>query len=222
MSNTYSGGIAMVSVDDAVEIAELCTLAGCPGRIAEFFGSRLTPGLVKDQLAEAAATPTPAANTTRGAGEQRLDFRWPDLAERDRLAVTLQRRFEQVYRKRLLDVVAIDRDQLPPPSAAVMGGDRGKAVFDRQHERADRDVISRAMQADGQDLGQQHRADVRGLGGMLTHHRFEDAPGGDLQFIGRHVWRVGFGRPARHRGWHSGTGHPPHNQLLHVSGRALG
>ena len=101
MSNTYSGGIAMVSVDDAVEIAELCMLAKRPDRIAEFLGGQLTPGLVKDQLAKAAAAPTPAANTTMTAPVNSGSiFGGPTSAERDRLAVALQRRFEQVYPKR--------------------------------------------------------------------------------------------------------------------------
>ena len=83
-------------------------------------------------------------------------------------------------------VSGVDGDQLSPPGAAVMGDDRGEAIVDRQHERADRDLVACAVQADGQNAGQQHRADGRGFGGMLTHHRFEDAPGGELQFVGLH------------------------------------
>ena len=54
MSNSdssYYGGVPMVSVDDAEEIAELCMLAGRPERIAEFLGGRLTPGEVRNRLA---------------------------------------------------------------------------------------------------------------------------------------------------------------------------
>lgn len=98
MSNTYSG--PSISVDDAEEIAQLCMLAGRPDRIAEFLGSRLSPGLVRDQLAEAAAPQkTPAANTTAPANSGSI-FGGPTPAERDKLAVALQRRFEQVYPKR--------------------------------------------------------------------------------------------------------------------------
>ena len=93
--NSYSGTVPMVSVDDAVDIAELCMLAGSPDRIAEFLGSRLTPGEVKNRLTEAAAAPATTKTTT-----PRSIFGEPTAAERDALAVALQRRFEQVYPKR--------------------------------------------------------------------------------------------------------------------------
>ena len=78
-------------------------LAGRPDRIAEFFGSRLTPGLVRDQLAEARRRRRDRRCTTpAAAGETaaRGLFGGPNSAERDKLAVALQRRFEQVYPKR--------------------------------------------------------------------------------------------------------------------------
>jgi len=100
MSNSsyYSGGVAMVSVDDAVEIAELCLLAGKPDRIAEFLGGRLTPGLVRDQLAEAAAQPTPAANTTtKAAANSGSIFGGPTPTEKDGLTAAVRQRITAMY-----------------------------------------------------------------------------------------------------------------------------
>ena len=95
MSNTYSG-VPMVSVDDAEEIAELCMLAGRPERIAEFLGARLTPGEVRNRLAETAAPPTPAAQPANSGSI----FGGPTPDENARLAAALKTRMEQVYPKR--------------------------------------------------------------------------------------------------------------------------
>jgi hypothetical protein len=83
----YIGGVPTVSIDDAVEIAELCLLAGRPERIAEFLGDRLTPGLVRDRLS---AAPVPAAQPAAS----RSIFGEPTPAERDALTEAVRRRFE--------------------------------------------------------------------------------------------------------------------------------
>ena len=77
-------------------------VAGRPDRIAEFLGGRLMPGEVKDRLIAAATPAQPAANTMAPANSGSI-FGGPTSAERDRLAVALQRRFEQVYPERVLD-----------------------------------------------------------------------------------------------------------------------
>ena len=91
MSNSsyYSGGVPMISVDDAEEIAELCLLAGRPDRIAEFLGGRLTPGEVRNRLEAKAPPPAPAARSNRplfGDG--------PTAQQADALAAAIRRRFE--------------------------------------------------------------------------------------------------------------------------------
>jgi hypothetical protein len=99
MSNLHSsayGGIATISVDDAVEIAELCMLAGRADRIAEFLGGRLTPGLVRDQLAKLAAPPTPAPSAASSATNI---FGGPTPAQRDALTEAVRRRFAAMAAK---------------------------------------------------------------------------------------------------------------------------
>jgi len=82
MSNSYSSGVPMISVDDAEEIAEICMVAGRPDRIAEFLGGRLMPGEVKDRLIAAATPAQPAANTMAPANSGSI-FGGPTPAERD-------------------------------------------------------------------------------------------------------------------------------------------
>ena len=61
MSNSsYHGGVPSISVEDAIEITELCMIAGRPDRIADFFACRFTPGEVMDRLQ---AAPVPAARS---------------------------------------------------------------------------------------------------------------------------------------------------------------
>jgi len=62
----YRNTVATIAVDEAVEIAELCMLAGRPDRIVLFLNSRLTPDEVKDRLTAEATPATPAEDTTRG------------------------------------------------------------------------------------------------------------------------------------------------------------
>jgi hypothetical protein len=88
--NYYSGTVQMVSVEDAIEIAELCMLAGRPDRIAEFLGSRLTPGEVRDRLSAAPAAPSPAAKPAASPSI----FGGPTPEQRDALAAAIKRRFE--------------------------------------------------------------------------------------------------------------------------------
>ncbi len=69
------------------------------GSYRRILGSRLTPGEVRSRFTEAtepAARPAMAGATGEGRGL----FSGPTPAERDKLAVALQRRFEQVYPKR--------------------------------------------------------------------------------------------------------------------------
>jgi hypothetical protein len=103
MSNSqasYHGGIAMVSVDDAEEIADLCMLAGRPERIGEFIGGRLTPSEVKARLTETAAAPAPAAPTANAASAATPVFPGgPTPGQRDLLAAALETRFRQMYPK---------------------------------------------------------------------------------------------------------------------------
>jgi hypothetical protein len=100
-----SGGVPMISVDDAEEIAELCMLAGRPDRIAEFLGSRLTPGEVKNRLSEAAAPPTPARGASSkvpgstSAAANGSIFGGPTAAEQDALTVAVRQRLAAMSAK---------------------------------------------------------------------------------------------------------------------------
>jgi hypothetical protein len=91
----YSGGVPTISVDNAIEIVELCMIAGTPNRITDFFACRFTPEEVKARLSAAPAAPTapaPAASPSIFGG--------PTPEEGDVLAVVLKKRFEAMYGKR--------------------------------------------------------------------------------------------------------------------------
>jgi hypothetical protein len=93
----YSGGVPTISVEDAIEIAELCMLAGQPNRIADFLGSRLTPNEAKTRLAEAAAAPAPPAAAKPAASPS--IFGGPTPEQRDALAAAIKKRFDAMAAK---------------------------------------------------------------------------------------------------------------------------
>lgn len=87
ISDVNNAGLQMIRADHAVEIAELCNLAGRPDQIANFFAMRLTPDEAKNWLA-APPTPPPAvrpAGSIFGPG--------PTPQQRDALAVAIEARF---------------------------------------------------------------------------------------------------------------------------------
>ena len=94
--NYYSGGIAMISVDDAEAIALACMAAGRPDRIAEFIGGRLMLGEVIERL-QAAAAPVPAAQPA--AKTTASIFGGPTAAEQRALAAAFETRFKAMYPK---------------------------------------------------------------------------------------------------------------------------
>ena len=102
MSNSsHYSGAAMISVDDAEEIAG--SLHG--GRPAGSYRRILRQSAHAGRGAEPAHRGHGASGATGGGepgatGRRPRSVRRPDSAERDKLAVALQRRFEQVYPKR--------------------------------------------------------------------------------------------------------------------------
>ena len=85
----YTGGVPTITVENAVEIVELCMVAGSPDRIADFFASRFTPDDVKARLSTPAAAAKPAARPSIFGG--------PTPEQGDQLAAVLERRFRQMY-----------------------------------------------------------------------------------------------------------------------------
>jgi hypothetical protein len=92
-SGYYLNTVPMVRVDDAVEIAELCMLAGKPHEIVLCLNARLTPSEVKRRLMAAAPAASTAEGTTRVAAAAGSLFGGPTPAERDALAAAVKRRF---------------------------------------------------------------------------------------------------------------------------------
>ncbi|SEP47925.1 hypothetical protein SAMN02990966_06935 [Rhodospirillales bacterium URHD0017] len=93
MTDNFSGGAPSISIEDAIEIAELCMVAGAPDRISDFFACRFTPEDVKARLS---APPAAASAAAKPAARPSI-FGGPTPEQRDQLAAVLERRFRAMY-----------------------------------------------------------------------------------------------------------------------------
>jgi hypothetical protein len=91
--SSYHGGVPTITIDDAIEIVELCLLASTPNRITEFFACRFTPGEVMERL-KATAAPVPAAHAASAS-----IFGGPTDQERDRLTEVVRKRLTAMSAK---------------------------------------------------------------------------------------------------------------------------